>query len=195
MKTLLLLASAGALLAADGGTGSLAAVRRIYIESLGASPQAIMLHDMVAASLASCGTFSVTENADRADAILRGSADDQVFVEQHRSIDNISAGLHSGKGDSYSSRYNHTSESSQSGLSIGENESSDSVERRHEAAVSVRLVNRDGDVIWSTTQESGGAKLRSASADVADRIVRKLRDDIQRARNAPMSTENVTPSR
>jgi hypothetical protein len=46
----------------------------------------------------------------------------------------------------------------------------------------VRLVNKDGDVIWSTTQESLGGKFRGASADVADKITSKLRDDYERAR-------------
>jgi hypothetical protein len=50
-------------------------------------------------------------------------------------------------------------------------------ERKHEASASVRLVNRDGDVIWSTIQESQGAKFRSAAADVAERIGRQLAAD------------------
>ena len=36
----------------------------------------------------------------------------------------------------------------------------------------VRLVNKEGDVIWATTQESLGAKFRGASMDVADKITR-----------------------
>jgi hypothetical protein len=46
----------------------------------------------------------------------------------------------------------------------------------------VRLVNKDGDVIWSTTQESLGAKFRGASADVADKITAKLKEDFEKAR-------------
>jgi hypothetical protein len=145
--------------------------------------QAIMLHDMVAASLANSGLVTVTENAAHADAVLRGSADDQMFVEQHHSSDNISIGLRGGKATSQSSRYDRSSDSTSSGLNAGENEQSSSVERRHEASLSVRLVNTDGDVIWSATQESGGAKLKSASADVADRILQKLAVDIQKARS------------
>ena len=38
-----------------------------------------------------------------------------------------------------------------------------------QAVAAVRLVNKDGDVIWSTTQESQGGKFRRASTDVADR--------------------------
>ena len=45
-------------------------------------------------------------------------------------------------------------------LGVGQNESTRIAERKHEAVASVRLVNKDGDVIWSTTQESLGAKFR-----------------------------------
>jgi len=44
------------------------------------------------------------------------------------------------------------------------------------------LVNKDGDVMWSTTQESNGAKFRGASADVADKITRQLTADLERVR-------------
>jgi len=37
-------------------------------------------------------------------------------------------------------------------------------------------------VIWSTTQESNGAKFRGASADVADRITRQLAAELERLR-------------
>jgi hypothetical protein len=177
------LLSAAALGRADPPGQTLGTIKRIYIESLGSSMQAIMLHDMVAASLANSGLVTVTENAAHADAVLRGSADDQIFVEQHHSSDNLSIGLRGSKATSQSSRYDRSSDSTSSGLNAGENEQSSSVERRHEAALSVRLVNTDGDVIWSATQESGGAKLKSASADVADRILQKLTADIQKARS------------
>jgi hypothetical protein len=46
----------------------------------------------------------------------------------------------------------------------------------------VRLVSKDGDVIWSTTQESRGGKFRGSSSDVADKITRKLLEDYDRAK-------------
>jgi hypothetical protein len=68
---------------------------------------------------------------------------------------------------------------------VGETESERSLERRHEAIAAVRLVNKEGDVIWSTTQESLGAKFRGASADVADKITAKLKEDFEKARKLP----------
>ena len=68
------------------------------------------------------------------------------------------------------------------GVDFGDSESSHSLERRHEAVAAVRLVNKDGDVIWSTTQESLGGKFHGASADVAEKVTKKLVEDYDRAR-------------
>jgi len=65
---------------------------------------------------------------------------------------------------------------------VGESESTNIHERKHEAMATVRLVNKDGDVMWSTTQESNGAKFRGASADVADKITKQLTADVERLR-------------
>ena len=54
----------------------------------------------------------------------------------------------------------------------------------------VRLVDADGDVIWSTTQESLGAKFKGASADVADKIVKQLLADIEKARRSASNAAN-----
>jgi hypothetical protein len=86
------------------------------------------------------------------------------------------------------SRYNgasggNSSRSARSiGSGIGGGDSSNIKQRAHEALATVRLVNKDGDVIWSTTQESIGAKYHGASADVADKITGKLKDDFEKAR-------------
>ena len=37
-----------------------------------------------------------------------------------------------------------------------------------------------GDVIWSTTQESKGAKYKGANADSADKVVRQLLRDLDK---------------
>jgi hypothetical protein len=47
----------------------------------------------------------------------------------------------------------------------------------------VRLVGKDGDIIWSTTQESGGGKFRSAMADVADKIMKQLTEETRKMRD------------
>jgi hypothetical protein len=108
------------------------------------------------------------------------------------------AGTSNGSGSSTSSRYNgassgYSDRSSRSlNLGVGDNESSNIKQRMHEALATVRLVNKDGDVVWSTTQESTGAKFRGASADVADRITRQLVSDYERVRKPPANPETRT---
>lgn len=159
----------------------LPAVSRVYVEKFGGGESAAQLRDMIIASIQKLKVFVLTETSDRADAVLRGSGEDLVFTEVFQSGDAITAraGISIGRGSSYS-RSGRDSLGLQG--AVGENESMRIQERKHEASASVRLVNRDGDVIWSTTQESQGAKFRSASADVADKIARQLLQDIEQAR-------------
>jgi hypothetical protein len=67
-------------------------------------------------------------------------------------------------------------------MGASETESHHIKERKHEAFATVRLCSKEGDVIWSTTQESPGAKFRGAGPDVAAKVARQLTLDIDRAR-------------
>jgi hypothetical protein len=66
-------------------------------------------------------------------------------------------------------------------VAAANNDSSSSTETINDARAAVRLVNRDGDVIWANTQESKGAKYKGAVADVADQIVKQLIRDCEKA--------------
>lgn len=147
-------------------------IRRLYIDKFGGGETASQVRDMVIAALVRTRLFIVTENPERADAILRGSAEDLVFTDLFQTSDGVSArtGILLGRGSSNSR--NRESVGLQAG--VGDQESTRIQERKHEASASVRIVNKDGDVLWSTTQESQGGKFRSASADVADKIARAL---------------------
>jgi hypothetical protein len=63
--------------------------------------------------------------------------------------------------------------------------------RRHEASLSVRIVNADGDVLWTATAESRGGKFRSAGADVAEKLAKALKVSLASDNPAPQeSAEN-----
>jgi hypothetical protein len=175
---------------------TLAKVRRIYVDQLGGGKESDQLRDMVIAALQNAGMFLITENPERADASLKGSGDDKVFVEQHNTSDSI--GFHTADASGTRNAVSlGTSSSSNKSLSAGitENESSHIQERHHEAQASVRLVTAEGDVIWSTTQESNGGKFRGAMADVADKIAHRLIDETKRARATAMAQPPViTPT-
>jgi hypothetical protein len=158
-------------------------VRRIFIDQIGGGHTSDQMRDMIIAALQNSKLFVITENPDRADATLRGSADDKIYNDQHDSSESIGLHAASGTGSGTSSSMSGTTSSHQSnGIGITDSESSHSQERKHETSASIRLVNSDGDVIWSTTQESSGGKFRGAMADVADKITRQLTEDTRKAR-------------
>jgi hypothetical protein len=164
---------------------NLANVRRIYVDKLGGGAIAEQMRDMIIAALMKSKLFLLTENSERADAFLRGSADDQIFEDEHSSSDSIGIHATSGGGSSSTSMYGSGSSSHQNtGAGVTDSESSRSRERKHEASAAIRLVDGNGDVIWSTTQESPGGKFHGAMADVADRIALKLVEDYRKAREA-----------
>lgn len=161
----------------EAGLRQLLTVRRVYVDRLTGGETAAQMREILISSLESTKLFVVTENQERADAVLRGGSEDLVFTEVHSSSDGINAHASFGTG-----RPSSSSRGAYGGASAGDNESEHSAERRHEAIAAVRLVNKEGDVIWATTQESLGAKFRGASADVADKITAKLKEDFERAR-------------
>jgi len=161
----------------------LARVRRIYVEPLGRTEAAEQMRDMIIAAIQNSKLFLITEDEEMADANLRGSANDKVYTQDHISSDSVGLHANAGSGESSRNSMNGSSASHQTGgIGVTDSESSHIQERRHEASASIRLVDEDGDVIWSTTQESGGGKFRSAMADVADKIARQLSEDTRRVR-------------
>ncbi|MDR3702094.1 MAG: hypothetical protein P4L56_20775 [Candidatus Sulfopaludibacter sp.] len=161
-------------------------VHRVYVDRLTGGETAAQMRDILISSLAGADLFILTENQERADCILRGASEDLVFTEVHQSSDGINAHANLGMGTrngGYGSSSN--SRNNSAGIGVGENEADHSAERRHEAIAAVRLINKDGDVIWSTTQESLGAKFHGASADVAEKITARLKDDFEKARRLP----------
>jgi hypothetical protein len=162
----------------------LLSIRRLFVDRFSGGETATQMRDMILSGLQNTKLFVVTENADKADAFLRGSAEDLVFTDEHTASDSIHAQANLTKGSSsYSGRTEGRDQTNRGqGVDFGDSESTHSLERRHEAIAAVRLVNKDGDGIWSTTQESMGGKFHGSSADVADKVTKKLVEDYDRAR-------------
>ena len=186
----LLLMAAAPAFAEDDLSQQLLTVKRVYVDRLTGGETAAQMRDLVISALQNSKLFVLTENPERADAVLRGAAEDLIYTDAFSSSEgvNMRGGAATSSGSSSGSRFNGagssvTDRSSRSvSVGIGENESTNIRERRHEALATVRLVNKDGDVMWSTTQESNGAKFRGASADVADKITRQLVSDYEKLR-------------
>jgi len=165
-------------------------VTRIFVESFGDDPVSRDMQAMIVDSLTNSKKFAVTENRDKADAILKGSTLEKTSQEVHSYSDSTAVGTVHG-----SSSANLTgtvpggisghSSAIISGTHMADDTSTSSVTAANDARASVRLVNSDGDVIWTTTQESKGAKYRGASADVASKIVKQLIWDIAKPVEVP----------
>jgi hypothetical protein len=180
------------LLFGDDLSDQLQKVKRVYVDRLTGGETAAQMRDLIITALQNSKLFVLTENQERADAILRGAAEDLIYTDQFKSSESVRMHGNSSESEGVSSdtRYNGagggvSSRSSRSmGGGAGGDESSEIKERKHEALATVRLVNKDGDVLWSTTQESNGAKFHGASADVADKIAKQLVAEYERVRKA-----------
>jgi len=157
--------------------GKLLTVRRIYVESFGEDKIAKVLQSMIINALTESKQFIVTENREKADSVLKGTAIQRTSQELHSTSEGTSVATVAGA----ASATRTAGSAVIGGLGLGTADSSTSTETIDYAAVSVRLVASDGDTIWSTTQESRGAKFKGAGADVADKIVKQLVRDIEKA--------------
>jgi hypothetical protein len=168
-------------------------IRRIYVDTFGTTEAAQQLQAMLVASVTESKRLTVTEDKTKADAILKGFASEKTSQETHAygSATAVSSagGGHSG---SISGSNGHVSGSSSGGfhaMGAAIDDSSVNTETIDSAKASVRLVNNDGDVIWTSTQESKGAKYKGASADVADKIVKQLLRDIEKSEKVAVAAE------
>ncbi len=183
----------------DDLTPQLLSIKRVFVDRLTGGETAQELRDMIIGSLQNAKLFILTENQEKADVIMHGAAEDLIFTDAFSSSEgiNMHAGSSSNSSSGTSSHFNGAGsgfdERSGRSLSagVGDNSSTNIKERRHEAMATVRLVNKDGDVIWSTTQESTGAKFRGASADVAEKITKQLVADYEKVHNRSKPPQSV----
>jgi hypothetical protein len=145
--------------------------KRIFVESFGDDSINKSLQAMVIDALRASKRFIITENKAKADLIFKGAALEKTSQEAHALGTSVIAGAAGGRNASVA----------------GDADSQASIEATNDARVSVRLVSPEGDVIWSTTQESKGAKYKGATADVADKVVKQLLWDMEHT-SRPQST-------
>jgi hypothetical protein len=169
------------LLAATLPGEELPRVKRICVEKLNGGETAGHMRDMIITAIQATRLFRLTENPEKADAILRGSAEDLIFTDTFQTSEGITARTSIGAGSNRNTTFGRGI-----GAQVGDNEAQRIVERKHEATASVRLVTPDGEVIWSTTQESLGAKFKGAAADVADKVAKRLVEDYWKAKGEPV---------
>src|SRR5262249_38352623 len=150
----------------------LLSAKRIFVEHFGDDRINKTLEAMVIDALTASKRFTITENKERADLVLKGSSLEKTTQEAHAVADSTvvagAAGGHSASVSGVSGPAGGSVSGSSSGgfvaRHLGISDSQASVETVNDARMAVRLVSRDGDVVWSTTQESKGAKYKGAMA-------------------------------
>ncbi len=158
-------------------------VRRVCIQRFGEDALGFQVQEMVIARLFEARRFTLTENCDNADFILKGTIterSDRAFRSESEGVgfDARASASESDRQGSVSA--SHTARGSS-------HESLASSEVKVQAAVTLRVVARDGEILWATSQESAGGKTKSAIGDAAERAVRRLLRDIERAEKAAKS--------
>src|ERR1051326_3662694 len=142
--------------APDDVLAQMAGVKRVYVDRLTGGETAAQMRDLLISSLQGSKLFVITENTERADAFLRGAAEDLVYVDSFQSSEGVNARAGGSERNAANSgtRFNggggSTARSAARSLSlgVGETESTNIKERKHEAMATVRLENKDGAVMW-----------------------------------------------
>lgn len=148
----------------------LISIKRIYVDPVGDDAASKKFYGMLVSSFADSKLFIITENKDKADAVLKVTASENSHQEMHSLKDKAAAVT--GRG------------------AVATDDSVANTETINEASISARLVAADGDVVWTTTQESKGAKYASASADAASKVVKQLVRDLEKLRAIKASTDS-----
>lgn len=159
----------------------LRAVKRLCVEDFDGGENARQLRALLIAEIHRLGAFVLTENPDRADAFVRGFGEDLIYTEEHSREENATTRGASAIATGGYTR-NRAAVSQSTGGSSAVRDRSET--RRHEASLTVRIVNAEGDVLWSATAESRGGKFRSAGADVAEKLAKALKGSLTPAEDA-----------
>src|SRR6476659_1065031 len=93
---LMYLLSGGVVRAQDELAKQLMSVKRVYVDRLTGGETAAQMRDLIIASLHGARLYVVTENPERADAVVRGAAEDLIYTDQFQSSDSVD--LHGGVG-------------------------------------------------------------------------------------------------
>lgn len=155
----------------------LRSVHRVFVEQLSGGPAADALRELIITSLDGTRLFVLTDDPEHADAVLKGAADDRAYTDSFDFDKSISGRGNLGGYTAYNTKSGKLG--GYGGLSVDDRDSHHVRERKHESYAAVRLCGHNGDVLWSTTQESAGSKFRGAAADVAAKIARQLLADYQ----------------
>jgi hypothetical protein len=168
----------------------LCAVKKISVDSFGDDALAKALYGMIINDLAATKKFTITEWPGDADAILRGGAVATTPTESKTSSGQ-STGSGGGQAPGGGGGRGETGGQAPSGgggqgapggagaaQKPGGTSVIVSTDNVTDATLAMRIVSKDGTIIWAATKESKGANGKGPIEDVADAIVAQLMTDL-----------------
>ncbi len=156
-------------------------VKRICVQNFGDDALGVQAREMVIAKLFESKRFTLTENCAKADFVLKGAVterNDRAFREES---EGVGFGASASAADSSGAGAGRTGTSASASMRGDARETLASSENKQHAAVTMRLVDKEGEILWAASLESTGGKTKGAIGDAADRAVRKLLRDLERA--------------
>src|ERR1700692_4760644 len=76
---------------AEDLSSQIGTVKRVFVDRLTGGETAAQMRDLIISSLQGSKLFVITENAERADAFLRGAAEDLVYTDSFQTSDGVNA--------------------------------------------------------------------------------------------------------
>lgn len=129
-------------------------VKRLCVQNFGDDALGVQVREIVIAKLYETTRFALTENCRSSEFLLKGSV--------------VEKGEFSQRGE-------------QEGATGIGGERLYSTDQKKQATVTLRLVDKDGEILWAASLESTGGKTKGAIGDAAERAVRKFLRDLERA--------------
>ncbi|MFN7939013.1 MAG: hypothetical protein U0R19_37140 [Bryobacteraceae bacterium] len=156
----------------------IATLKRICVERLAGDEKTVeVAREMAIAGLFSVKRFTVLEKCDKAEATLKGAVLERLNRRSRAEGESTDFGVAAGG----ASATGATARAAFGAAAGGSSESLYSSETSTSASVILRLVHTDGGVIWATTQDSNGGKLKGAVPDAIDRAIKQLLRDVDKA--------------
>lgn len=134
-------------------------VKRICVHNFGGDTLGFQVQEMIIAKLYAAKRFSLTEDCERADYVLKGSVTERDETTQQSESEGV-AGIHT---------------------------SNSSTQRKQQSVITLRLVDKDGEILWATSEESSGGKTKGAIGMAVQQAVRQLLREIERAEKRAQS--------
>lgn len=152
-------------------------IKRLCVEKFAGEDQnAAQARETAMAALFSLKRFAITENCDKADAVLKGAVSERVGTKTRAESEEANFGSATGG----ASANRNSASAAVRAVGGGSSEGLYSSETRFQATVTLRITNRDGDLLWATSQDSPGGKVNSAVTDAVERSVKRLARELDK---------------